>query len=574
MKNNNSGNMKMISEITEIINSVSTIIPLMQRNYKWTMECAAELSEDLWGKFYGNPNNKYQLNMITIYNDKKNNRLQILDGQQRIITLKLLLKFLEPEKTNFNFSFERDYLLDFSKSRKYFIENILIDSFFTDLRKRYQFSVDTKRLYNNFIAMLIPLSFRDIWELYNEIMQVHLNKDSTINNSAKINVVTPPSEIFHEQLTNNFIKDKLFMFSADLQYQLSFTLDDSEKLWDLCEEFNKQKNINEEDSNDEIRVSKYSQEFMELWVSKVEALIDKTSLLYIREKINNRINFVSYIKKQVEVLYHETTSEPIDEFLNINENKTRFVISDYIRSSMISDNPRGKNGEDAKNLENRKLILEVYKELANYLYNDNHKDIWELVKTRYDDFEKNKDINRLKILFSDKYSGTNTRGYVFETELKRLQYFRKILKELAAELYYEEPLAGDLNWNTYNAVYMLLECKKKYRFFNLFNINNIENVTSLKDVATREKFCFFELAHLYIAKSEDPWDISYFLESQLYDEKCKLKKTSKLPLIKSDKNEVEIENNEWCYVSRGEPEDELSQALANLVAEKKNTILV
>ena len=63
---------------------------------------------------------------------------------------------------------------------------------------------------------------------------------------------------------------------------------------------------------------------------------------------------------------------------------------------------------------NRNKILNIFGSLANYLYNINYQTMWELVKQRYDDFDKHPDINRLKILFCDKYAGTSTKGYSFE----------------------------------------------------------------------------------------------------------------------------------------------------------------
>lgn len=40
---------------------------------------------------------------------------------------------------------------------------------------------------------------------------------------------------------------------------------------------------------------------------------------------------------------------------------------------------------------------------------------------------------------------------------------------------------ADGSWNTYNAVYMLIECKEKYRFFSLFTHEDIKNKVVLPD---------------------------------------------------------------------------------------------
>lgn len=565
--------MKNIIEVMKIIETSYTIIPLLQRNYKWTMECAAQLAEDLWENFNKNNDAKYQLNMITIYKDEKNNKLQILDGQQRIITLKLLLAFLEPEKVNFNFAFERDFTIDERNGRQYFIDKLLkMDSFFYEAEHQYQFSVDTKRLYNNFVAMIFPVSFRDILEVYNDVNRDKLKKEKkgNVKDSSSISVDT---ELIYHNKIKTTINNKLFMYDESIKNDLIFNNDELKIIQIWCKEFNekfsKQKNKDEEDSNDEVRTSWYSEKFMNLWISKVKNLISKKSLSGIKNEIKNRQDFIDFIKNKVDVLYHETSSRPIDEFLNINENKTRFVISDYIRANMISDNPLTDENKYEQNLKNRKSVLKVFTQLSEYLYSNKYKHIWDLVKTRYDDFEKNKDINRLKIVFCDKYRGTSTRGYEFNQELYRLQYFQDVLQNLSDELELEDKV----NWNTYNAVYMLLECKKKYRFFNLFNEDDIENKTELKDITVREKFCFFEWAYSISINSEDPWDISYFLESQLYDERCTVKKASDLPKVvkkTKDGNIAKIENNEWCFVSRGDGEDSLHKALKVVIDSKKS----
>ena len=97
---------------------------------------------------------------------------------------------------------------------------------------------------------------------------------------------------------------------------------------------------------------------------------------------------------------------------------------------------------------------------------------------------------------------------------------------------------------------------KKYRFFNLFTQCDIDKSTELKDVAARERFCFFEWAYEMSKSSEDFWDISYFLESQLYLEKCDKKKANNLP-----KNWDE----DWCYINRGADGDELHECIEQLI---------
>ena len=553
---NNTGRMKSIGEIQVIIENKYSYIPLLQRNYKWSRECAVELAEDLWDAFRTNKSS-YQLNMITIYSDEKNNSLQILDGQQRMITLKLLLAILDSANLYLNYDFERDYSIDERSGRRYFLNHVLKSVF--HVHDRANLSVDTLRLWENYRAMILPISFRTVYTFYNECLEnenrTGEKTEESFKNNFNCKVIEASCRRCFGNLLNNSIKEKLEFKEDEIKVSYKLCIDFQKRFSDI--------ELDDEISDDELRISELSDKFQTLWLDKLYDCYEEGNYFSIINKYDNAKGLVSFILEHVEMLYHETTSEPIDEFLNINENKTRFVISDYIRANMISDNPIDGGGlsdeQKQQNQEKRKKVLEVFASLSNYLYADEYEVMWNLVKTRYDDFEKNPDINRLKIVFCDKYYGTSTKGYVFKKELDRLVYLNDILASLKTELGLGVNLTH-LSWNTYNAVYMLLECKEKYRFFNLFTKEDIEKNTTLNDVTVREKFCFFEMAYQKAKNSEDIWDISYFLESQLYEKECKVKKNRSLP-----KNP----ENEWCLVNRGNLGDDLERCLKQLIEKIK-----
>lgn len=562
----NTGNMKSIAEIHSIIESKPTCIPLLQRNYKWSRECASELAEDLWDAFREGKTS-YQLNMITIYIDKEKDQLQILDGQQRLITLRLLLSILEPGRRNLNFSFERDAKIDDKRGRGYFIHNLQGNLFEASEQNRVDtLSVDVTRLWENYNAMLIPLSFRTVYAFYEKCLETADGKNL---NELKANFKQNLNEKVVFERTEQYFGSGL---TQDEKNSLTYTQDETEFILDLCGEFQKLFSNNKEDneiSDDEIRVSDLSDKFQGKWYSKVQKFFATMKNFKIVEKYKDSERLADFIKNKVEMLYHETTSEPIDEFLNINENKTRFVISDYIRANMISDNP--VDGEELteadreKSLRNREEVLKLFAEISGFLYREKYAVLWELIKNRYDDFETHPDINRMKVVFCDKYFGTSTKGYKFEEELSRLRYFSYILDSLAWEIGLEaeeEDAKAETGvsvfWNTYNAVYMLLECKERYRFFSLFTKEDITDRKDLSEVTDRERFCFFEEAYRLAKTSDEFWDISYFLESQLYKGKCDVKKEKALPNVKR-------EDNEWYYVNRGNDGDELNRCISELI---------
>ncbi|UJF33742.1 DUF262 domain-containing protein [Paenibacillus hexagrammi] len=103
------GNNQMVSFdyiINAYLKEYDIYIPLIQRNYKWDSGTASKLAADLW-KAYLNKQETYTAGMITLHNEL-NGKMQLIDGQQRIITLYMLLKYLKPHDEYFSFRMERD----------------------------------------------------------------------------------------------------------------------------------------------------------------------------------------------------------------------------------------------------------------------------------------------------------------------------------------------------------------------------------------------------------------------------------------------------------------------------------
>lgn len=136
IKNNETIN---LSDLNRYFLDYDVYLPLIQRNYKWpsvTPDNAAEIhsaqrfAKDLWQAFLrtNDINTSYTIGMITLYIEDLTNeivRFQIVDGQQRMITLKLLLKALAPEDEYFPLTFERDEELPLEQSRNYFLSHHL-----------------------------------------------------------------------------------------------------------------------------------------------------------------------------------------------------------------------------------------------------------------------------------------------------------------------------------------------------------------------------------------------------------------------------------------------------------------
>ena len=101
-----------LSQLIYELKEKNVVIPLLQRNYKWGIyesndgEATAEklLNDIIDAKENGK--NEYTVGMATLY--VKDNVVQVIDGQQRLITLSLLVKSLGKYDEFIHIKFGRD----------------------------------------------------------------------------------------------------------------------------------------------------------------------------------------------------------------------------------------------------------------------------------------------------------------------------------------------------------------------------------------------------------------------------------------------------------------------------------
>lgn len=82
-----------IQSLNKIFNNYSLKIPYYQRPYIWGEKSVTILFNDIYNAFKNNQE-EYRLGTIILHNDKNKNELNIVDGQQRLISLALLLLVL------------------------------------------------------------------------------------------------------------------------------------------------------------------------------------------------------------------------------------------------------------------------------------------------------------------------------------------------------------------------------------------------------------------------------------------------------------------------------------------------
>ena len=92
-----------LQSIQELLNTKKLRIPPYQRPYKWTKKNIEELLTDIdvaleKQKELSNPNFKYRIGTVLLHNNKEDKTLDVIDGQQRIVSFYLLQKYLNPKK--------------------------------------------------------------------------------------------------------------------------------------------------------------------------------------------------------------------------------------------------------------------------------------------------------------------------------------------------------------------------------------------------------------------------------------------------------------------------------------------
>lgn len=110
---------ELISGIKNTLNSDSIVyVPMYQRNYKWDKVVAVNFINELLVAY--KTKKAKSISLFTLYIDDKNN-IQIVDGQQRMVTLSLLFNAIGKAHEFINLEFERDFLLHDKHKRNKFI---------------------------------------------------------------------------------------------------------------------------------------------------------------------------------------------------------------------------------------------------------------------------------------------------------------------------------------------------------------------------------------------------------------------------------------------------------------------
>ena len=360
-----------IVSLAELVNGLkekNVYIPLYQRNYKWTdskekKNGSGRLMKDILNRVYpaDGQTRDFVLGMITVY-EPREGEIEILDGQQRMITLSLIMKALgKMESDWFKLQFARDP--GNGTTPRY-------DFLYKDDADNEPDSVDVRRMKCNYTSIT-------------EVLDEKINFLEAMNGSCE-------SEI----------KDRV----------------------------------------------------------------------------------VKYMGEHIKVFLHKTKREPIDEFLNMNFNKTPFCASDYIKSYMILESADGKKTRNITTDDVMALwrkigdVLYQLKELTVAKENSMENEMFELIKQGYEHIQK----NRMEVLFEHKeryYEGSKVNADKYfekkdslNAEYAILQRYYAIMKQLLEELIIKDKDGiRHPNYTAYSAYNLLHSKNSSLKFFELFN---------------------------------------------------------------------------------------------------------
>lgn len=281
----------------------------------------------------------------------------------------------------------------------------------------------------------------------------------------------------------------------------------------------------------------------------------------VLEKEEYKEKLITYIKDNTYFLLHISKAEPFDEFINLNKNKTRFVISDKIKAYLIMGSKE------------REKVLELFQSLSEVLFAKN--ELWELLSKNYAENEVPSqgkripdklypDENRLKLLCCERYreSEYNILGTQdeVEKEFALLNKYKDMLWQIVEDIENSE----HPNWNSYHAISCLGQLESEYRFFKMLHdfedekLNYLEEYL-LKKFSTLDKFhksCFIESQLQYNKKDYDKENGLFYLSSILVKNPFDMDE-QKWNEIKKDfektKN-LECEKTKWLYTEENSEE--------------------
>ena len=194
-----------LKSIREILDK-SFYIPAYQRGYRWSSRQVIDLLDDIWEfalKKKKEEGEFYCLQPVVVKKD--NEKFRVIDGQQRLTTLFIILKFFE-QHIKYSFTgVKRFYTLEYETRNKQnidsnnFLENIRDIENFKDNNSNIIPNIETIDFYYMSNTYIIIKQWFDKQDKdINPFLQVLLNSDVEIKNEQKIDIANNVRVIWYE----------------------------------------------------------------------------------------------------------------------------------------------------------------------------------------------------------------------------------------------------------------------------------------------------------------------------------------------------------------------------------------
>jgi len=231
-------NLKSIGELLEY----NFYIPSYQRGYRWEERQVLDLLEDILEfankKDRGelNPKEFYCLQPIVVKYDKKSDKYKVIDGQQRLTTIYIILKYLE-HKIKDDFYINDFFTLEYETRNQdknnswYFLENI------NKITKVSKQNIDFFYMSNTYIT--IKNWFVDNKTNKSDFVNILLKNDIKKENNIKIDYANNARVIWYE-IDNN--EDEIDAFTRLNIGKISLTSSELIKALFLLQKNEKQEN--------------------------------------------------------------------------------------------------------------------------------------------------------------------------------------------------------------------------------------------------------------------------------------------------------------------------------------------
>lgn len=390
--------------IKDLCNNDKYIVPIYQRNYAWGKDEIELLIQDIFEALNKNEGKNYYIGSLVV--SKRKDGYEVIDGQQRLTTLKLLLSYYNQEKNIYlDFEHRKESNDSFEKLHSKQSQKNSIEQGFQIIKNYNELlDKDKKQKFFNFLLERVV------------ILRTEVPEDTDLNHYFEI------MNNRGEQLEKHEVLKARLMDKLQENERSLFSL-----IWDACSDMNIYAIKRFPYSNDDSKSVRTNENFFGDFCEKIPSDFDKMLAVIKSEPdkySDDKRNILSLLDEH-KIINNDVNNNNYDEF---RDGKFNSII-DFPNFLMIVLKIFISNKENRKDIPlNDKFIFEVFNE---FLVEDKIKEFivcllkCRLVFDRYIIKSRDEDdswsLNGLKKYKNGKYfyfKEVNTFGTAFEVKEK------------------------------------------------------------------------------------------------------------------------------------------------------------